>query len=60
MRVEGRNSVDCTFNFTTLDGLCMGPVILCDEWIQAQVKAFRIMENRSVTWAASSPLNSRN
>src|SRR5260370_856534 len=28
------------------------PVILCDEWTPAQVKAFRLMVNRSVTWAA--------
>ena len=28
------------------------PVILCDEWTDAQVKAFRLMVNRSVTWAA--------
>jgi ParB-like chromosome segregation protein Spo0J len=28
------------------------PVILCDEWTQAQVKAFRLMVNRSVTWAS--------
>src|SRR5436190_12260681 len=27
------------------------PVILCDEWTAAQVKAFRLMVNRSVTWA---------
>src|SRR5450759_3652035 len=27
------------------------PVILCDEWSPAQVKAFRLMVNRSVTWA---------
>src|SRR5208337_579226 len=27
------------------------PVILCDEWSAAQVKAFRLMVNRSVTWA---------
>ena len=27
------------------------PVILCDEWSEAQVKAFRLMVNRSVTWA---------
>jgi hypothetical protein len=26
-------------------------VILCDEWTDAQVKAFRLMVNRSVTWA---------
>jgi len=26
-------------------------VILCDEWSPAQVKAFRLMVNRSVTWA---------
>src|SRR5664279_2995646 len=28
------------------------PVILCDEWTAAQVKAFRLMVNRSVTWAS--------
>jgi ParB-like chromosome segregation protein Spo0J len=27
------------------------PVILCDEWTDAQVKAFRLMVNRSATWA---------
>ena len=27
------------------------PVVLCDHWTEAQVKAFRIMVNRSVTWA---------
>ena len=27
------------------------PVILCGEWSPAQVKAFRLMENRSVAWA---------
>ena len=27
------------------------PVILCDEWSPAQVKAFRLMVNRSATWA---------
>jgi hypothetical protein len=27
------------------------PVILCDEWTDAQVRAFRLMVNRSVTWA---------
>jgi DNA modification methylase len=27
------------------------PVILCDEWTPAQVKAFRLMVNRSVSWA---------
>src|SRR5436190_7082015 len=27
------------------------PVILCDEWTEAQVKAFRLMVNRSVEWA---------
>jgi DNA modification methylase len=27
------------------------PVILCDEWTESQVKAFRLMVNRSVTWA---------
>jgi ParB-like chromosome segregation protein Spo0J len=28
------------------------PVILCDEWTDAQVKAFRLMVNRSVSWAS--------
>src|SRR5580698_3281805 len=32
-------------------GLTAIPVILCDEWTAAQVKAFRLMVNRSVTWA---------
>ena len=27
------------------------PVILCDEWTAAQVKAFRLIVIRSVTWA---------
>src|SRR6516164_6038674 len=27
------------------------PVILCDEWTPQQVKAFRLIVNRSVTWA---------
>jgi hypothetical protein len=27
------------------------PVILCDEWTPAQVEAFRLMVNRSATWA---------
>src|ERR1700684_3663188 len=26
------------------------PLILCDEWSDAQVKAFRLMVNRSVAW----------
>src|ERR1700728_1576486 len=28
------------------------PVLLCDEWSDSQVKAFRLMVNRSVNWAA--------
>src|SRR3954452_3447287 len=27
------------------------PVIFCDEWTAAQVKAFRLLVNRSVAWA---------
>src|SRR5436189_3667029 len=27
------------------------PVIVCDEWTPAQVKAFRLLVNRSATWA---------
>src|SRR5258707_12287707 len=33
-------------------GITEVPVILCDEWSPAQVKAFRLLVNRSVTWAA--------
>jgi len=32
-------------------GIAEVPVMLCDEWTEAQVKAFRLMVNRSVTWA---------
>src|SRR5579872_6755062 len=32
-------------------GISEIPVILCDEWSETQVKAFRLMVNRSVTWA---------
>ena len=28
------------------------PLILCDEWSEAQVKAFRLLANRSVNWAS--------
>jgi len=44
-------------------GITEVPVILCDEWTPVQVKAFRLLVNRSVTWAAwddeHSPSNSR-
>lgn len=33
------------------EGLTELPVILCDEWTEAQVKAFRLMVNKSVEWA---------
>jgi ParB-like chromosome segregation protein Spo0J len=32
-------------------GIGQVPVILFDEWTEAQVKAFRLMVNRLVTWA---------
>jgi DNA modification methylase len=32
-------------------GITEIPVILCDEWTAAQVKAFRLLVNRSVAWA---------
>jgi hypothetical protein len=32
-------------------GMTEVPVILCDEWTEAQVKAFRLLVNRSVAWA---------
>src|SRR4051812_47203634 len=31
--------------------LAQVPVIPCDDWTEAQVKAFRLMVNRSVSWA---------
>jgi DNA modification methylase len=31
------------------------PVILCDEWSEAQVKAFRLLVNRSAQWAGWDP-----
>ncbi len=33
-------------------GLAEIPVILCDEWTETQVRAFRLMVNRSVSWAS--------
>ena len=33
-------------------GLLEIPVLLCDEWSPTQVRAFRLMANRSVGWAA--------
>src|ERR1700741_3607151 len=36
-------------------GITEVPVLLCDEWSPAQVKAFRLMVNRSVTWANWDP-----
>jgi len=33
-------------------GMTEVPVLLCDEWTPEQVKAFRLMVNRSVSWAA--------
>ena len=32
-------------------GLTELPVLLCDEWTPQQVKAFRLLVNRSATWA---------
>src|SRR5882757_6604586 len=32
-------------------GLAEVPVILCDDWTDAEVKAFRLLVNRSVNWA---------
>jgi ParB-like chromosome segregation protein Spo0J len=33
------------------EGMQEVPVILCDEWSDAQVRAFRLLVNRSATWA---------
>jgi ParB-like chromosome segregation protein Spo0J len=32
-------------------GIAEIPVILCDDWTDAQVRAFRLLVNRSVNWA---------
>src|SRR5437016_8962633 len=32
-------------------GIAEVPVILCDDWTDGQVKAFRLLVNRSVNWA---------
>jgi ParB-like chromosome segregation protein Spo0J len=32
-------------------GIAEIPVILCDEWAPAQVRAFRLLVNRSANWA---------
>src|SRR5262245_37670919 len=32
-------------------GMTEIPAILCDEWTEAQVKAFRLLVNRSASWA---------
>jgi len=40
-------------------GITEVPVILCDDWSDGQVKAFRLLVNRSVTWAAYDLRNSR-
>src|SRR6266852_4444956 len=36
-------------------GMSEIPVIICDDWTDAQVKAFRLLVNRSVTWADWDP-----
>src|SRR5258706_13903175 len=36
-------------------GLAEIPVMICDYWAGAQVKAFRLLVNRSVTWADWDP-----
>jgi ParB-like chromosome segregation protein Spo0J len=36
-------------------GLANIPVVLCNEWTSAQVKAFRLLVNRSATWAGWDP-----
>src|SRR5882672_4097226 len=33
-------------------GITEIPVIVCDNWTETQVKAFRLLVNRSVTWAS--------
>src|SRR4051794_27131553 len=32
-------------------GLFEVPVIVCDDWSEAQIRAFRLLVNRSATWA---------
>ena len=42
---------ECAYHLLKPLGLPEIPVILCDEWTEAQVKAFRLLANRSVAWA---------
>src|SRR5580704_12504952 len=42
---------DLRLKAATKLGMQEVPVILCDEWSEAQVKAFRLLVNRSARWA---------
>jgi DNA modification methylase len=42
---------DLRLKAATKLGMQEVPVILCDEWSEAQVRAFRLLVNRSATWA---------
>jgi ParB-like chromosome segregation protein Spo0J len=45
--------IDGHLRLKAAERLCIAevPVILCDDWTGAQVKAFRLLVNRSVNWA---------
>ena len=51
--VDGHLRIKAARKLGTWPGGDIGqiPIILCDEWSEAQVKAFRLMVNRSVSWA---------
>lgn len=51
--VRGNTIVDGHLRIKALakEGYVEVPVILCDDWSDAQVKAFRLMVNRSASWA---------
>jgi DNA modification methylase len=51
--IRGNTIVDGHLRVKALvkEGYIEVPVILCDDWNDAQVKAFRLMANRSATWA---------
>jgi DNA modification methylase len=45
--VDGQLRIDAAVE----EGYTEIPVIVCDDWTAAQVKAFRLMANRSASWA---------
>ena len=51
--ISGKKVIDGHLRITAAiqEGYVEVPVILCDDWSDALVKAFRLMVNRSASWA---------